>query len=82
MLATAHSSFRILANTVDESVGRTYDKVARMLKMPWGARGPAAALEEFCRKEIDEPNVPEIRPFSVPIPGQLAFSFSGLHSSI
>ena len=82
MLATSHSSFRILANTVDESVGRTYDKVARMLKMPWGARGPAAALEEFCRKEIDQPNVPEMRPFSVPMPGQLAFSFSGLHSAI
>lgn len=82
MLATSHSSFRILANTVDESVGRTYDKVARMLKMPWGIRGPAAALEEFCRQEIDDPSVPEIQPFSVPMPGQLAFSFSGLHSAV
>ena len=82
MLATSHTAFRILANTVDESVGRTYDKVARMLKMPWGARGPAAALEEFCRQEQDNPSIPEIRPFSVPMPGQLAFSFSGLHSAV
>ncbi|KAN0097174.1 Glycoprotease family domain containing protein [Tylopilus felleus] len=82
VLATSHSSFRILANTVDESVGRTYDKVARMLKMPWGARGPAASLEEFCRQESDDPSVPEIRPFSVPMPGQLTFSFSGLHSAV
>lgn len=82
VLAITHSSFRILANTVDESVGRTHDKVARMLNMPWGARGPAAALEEFCRQGGDGPSVPEIRPFSVPMPGQLAFSFSGLHSAV
>ncbi|KAG6369494.1 glycoprotease family-domain-containing protein [Boletus reticuloceps] len=82
VLARSHSSFRILANTVDESVGRTYDKVARMLKMPWGARGPAAALEEFCRQDIDDRSIPEIRPFSVPMPRQLAFSFSGLHSAV
>lgn len=82
VLATSHSSFRILANTVDESVGRTYDKVARMLQMPWGTRGPAAALEEFCRREIDHSGVPEIQPFSIPMPGQLAFSFSGLHSAV
>lgn len=50
--------------------------------MPWGTRGPAAALEEFCRPEIDDPSVPEIQSFSVPMPGQLAFSFSGLHSAV
>ncbi|KAH0826272.1 hypothetical protein J3R83DRAFT_5744 [Lanmaoa asiatica] len=50
--------------------------------MPWGTRGPAAALEDFCRQEIDDPSAPEIRPFSVPMPGQLAFSFSGLHSAV
>ena len=76
------SFVRILANT-DEIIGRTYDKVPRMLKMPCGARGPAAALEEFCRKEIDGPAerpTLEIRPFSVPMPAQVAFSFSGLHA--
>ncbi|KAF8550480.1 peptidase M22 glycoprotease [Imleria badia] len=82
VLATSHTAFRILANTVDESVGRTYDKVARMLTMPWGTRGPAAALEEFCRQEKADSGVPEIGPFSVPMPGQLAFSFSGLHSAV
>ncbi|KAF9222806.1 peptidase M22, glycoprotease [Gyrodon lividus] len=82
VLATSYSSFRILANTVDESIGRTYDKVARMLKMPWGTKGPAASLEEFCRRDLEGPNVPEIQPFTVPMPGKLAFSFSGLHSAV
>ncbi|KIJ13044.1 hypothetical protein PAXINDRAFT_177058 [Paxillus involutus ATCC 200175] len=82
VLATSYSSFRILANTVDESVGRTYDKVARMLKMPWGTKGPAASLEEFCRKDLQGVNVPEIQPFVVPMHGKLAFSFSGLHSAV
>lgn len=82
MLAVSHSCFRILASTVDESIGRTYDKVARMLKMPWGTRGPAAALEVFCQQEIGDSDVPEIRPFSIPVPGELAFSFSGLHSAV
>ena len=82
MLAMSHSHFRVLANTVDESIGRTYDKVARMLKMPWGTRGPAAALEEFCSLDSSNSSVPEIPPFSVPMPGKLAFSFSGLHSAV
>ncbi|KAF9237735.1 glycoprotease family-domain-containing protein [Melanogaster broomeanus] len=82
VLAKSHSSFHILANTVDESVGRTYDKVARMLKMPWGTKGPAASLEEFCRTDIKDPNVPDIQPFTVPMPGKLAFSFSALHSAV
>ncbi|KAG8214289.1 hypothetical protein J3R82DRAFT_7424, partial [Butyriboletus roseoflavus] len=50
--------------------------------MPWGTRGPAASLEEFCGREIDCSGVPEMQMFSVPMPGQLAFSFSGLHSSV
>ena len=53
-----------------------------MLKMPWGARGPAAALEEFCRQETNGSRVPDVCPFSVPMPRQLAFSFSGLHSAV
>lgn len=53
-----------------------------MLNMPWGTRGPAAALEAFCRDGIDDSSVPEIPPFSVPMPRELAFSFSGLHSAV
>ncbi|KIJ59632.1 hypothetical protein HYDPIDRAFT_100379 [Hydnomerulius pinastri MD-312] len=82
VLAKSPSSFQILANTVDESIGRAYDKVARMLKMPWGNRGPAASLEEFCRKDIKESDAPYIEPFAVPMPGKLAFSYSGLHSAV
>ncbi|KAF8138801.1 Gcp-like domain-containing protein [Boletus edulis] len=72
LLVSGGHTLLVLARS--HSVGRTYDKVARMLKMPWGARGPAAALEEFCRQDIDDT--------SIPMPRQLAFSFSGLHSAV
>jgi len=53
-----------------------------MLKIPWGKLGPGAALEQFCRNDHHH-RLPEIAP---PLPsgqpGKLAFSYSGLHSSI
>lgn len=92
MLLLAHSStsFRILATTPDESVGRVFDKVSRMLKLPWSAYGPGAALEDFCLTSlpgegdvIKEPDAEkEIPPMSVPAPNRLMFSYSGLHSAV
>src|ERR1700691_3946715 len=35
LLAISLTSYRILATTVDESVGRAFDKVSRRLKIPW-----------------------------------------------
>ena len=53
-----------------------------MLKIPWGKLGPGAALEQFCLDGYDQ-QLPEITP---PLPsgqhGKLAFSYSGLHSSV
>ncbi|KAI6030639.1 glycoprotease family-domain-containing protein [Pisolithus orientalis] len=80
LLATSKTSFEILATTADESVGRSFDKVARMLALSWGTKGPGAALEDFCRKDIGD--VPDVGSFPVPMPGKLAFSYSCLHSSI
>ncbi|KIO06069.1 hypothetical protein M404DRAFT_999285 [Pisolithus tinctorius Marx 270] len=80
LLATSKTSFEILATTADESVGRSFDKVARMLGLSWGTKGPGAALEDFCRKDTGD--VPNVGSFPVPMPGKLAFSYSCLHSSI
>ena len=70
----------MLATTVDESIGRSFDKVARLLDLSWGTKGLGASLEEFCQKDIANP--PDVGSFPVPMPGKLAFSYSCLHSSI
>lgn len=80
LLATSKTEFRVLATTVDESIGRSFDKVARLLGLAWGTKGLGATLEELCLKDIAKP--PDVGSFSVPMPGKLAFSYSCLHSSI
>lgn len=85
LLALSVNSFRILATTVDESLGRTFDKVSRLLDIPWSGIGPGAALEQFCAIDYLGIKLPKIDP-PLPIPhsmhGQLVFSFSGLHSAV
>ncbi|KAK1216270.1 Mitochondrial tRNAs modification protein [Marasmius sp. AFHP31] len=87
LLSRSPTHFQILATTLDESVGRTIDKVARILQVPgWAEIGPGAALEVFCRGGGgDNMNlrIPTDFPsFPKPIPGKLAFSFSSLHSHL
>jgi len=83
LLASSLTSFQILATTADASIGRAFDKVARTLGLSWGIRGPGAALEEFCRLSNEElERLPDIQPFSIPMPGKLAFSFASLQSSV
>src|ERR1700722_3230838 len=85
LLAVSLTSFRILATTVDESVGRVFDKVSRMLNISWSEIGPGAALEQFCAADYPAIHLPEIEP---PLPqphsmrDKLAFSFAGLHSAV
>ncbi|KAI0915831.1 hypothetical protein AcV5_003644 [Taiwanofungus camphoratus] len=86
LLATDSRTFRTLATTLDESIGRAFDKVSRMLALPWSAHGPGAALEQFCAARpppgahedghTSAPHVP------LPMRGRLAFSYTGLHSSV
>jgi N6-L-threonylcarbamoyladenine synthase len=82
LLARSRTSFQTLATTLDESIGNVFDKIARMLSIPWDGLGPGAALERFCATHTDEP-LPEIYP---PLPlaskSKLIFSFAGLHSSV
>jgi len=85
VLADSLNSFKILATTVDESIGRAYDKVARMLGLEWGSKGYGAALEAFCAAGIQKFGVPvqeDLPPVSFPSPGKLSFSYSGPHSNI
>ncbi|EEB97302.1 hypothetical protein MPER_03414, partial [Moniliophthora perniciosa FA553] len=49
----SNTGFQILATTPDESIGRTIDKVSRMLDLKWREIGPGAALERFCASNED-----------------------------
>jgi len=80
LLATSVTKFCVLATTPDESIGRVFDKISRLLALPWSAKGPGSALEEFvAASPVDETLAP-LMPRTMP--GVLAFSFSGLHSAV
>lgn len=79
VLATSLVDFRILATTVDKSVGSVIDRVVTLLQIKWTDLGPGAGLEKYCAEQVpDEPGSAYDPP--TPMRGQLAFSFSGLHS--
>ncbi|THV06781.1 peptidase M22, glycoprotease [Dendrothele bispora CBS 962.96] len=82
VLAESLTSFKIIATTRDESIGRTFDKVSRMLELSWDGIGPGAALERFCAGP-EQGSLPDgFYPFPRPMPGQLAFSYASLHSHV
>ncbi|KAG1858954.1 hypothetical protein DFJ58DRAFT_290826 [Suillus subalutaceus] len=73
----------ILATTADGSIGHAFDKAARALGLSWRTRCPGTALEELCRMTNDElESLPDIQPFTVPMPGKFVFSFASLQSSV
>ncbi|KAG5352230.1 hypothetical protein C0989_003236 [Termitomyces sp. Mn162] len=80
LLASSPSSFCTLATTLDESIGRSYDKVSRHLGIPWTEFGPGAALEQFCAQPNDD--LPDLPPYPHPLKGQLALSYSSLHAYV
>ncbi|KAI9442758.1 Gcp-like domain-containing protein [Lactarius indigo] len=79
VLASSVSQFHVLATTVDESIGRVFDKVSRMLALPWSAKGLGASLEEFVAASPAREDVAPLMPRAMP--GVLGFSFAGLHSA-
>ncbi|KAF5370777.1 hypothetical protein D9758_002098 [Tetrapyrgos nigripes] len=82
VLAKSLTSFEILATTGDESIGRAFDKISRMLELKWDDIGPGAALERFCASPESSSLPDGFIPFPRPMKGQLAFSYSSLHSHL
>ncbi len=74
--ANSFNDMQILANTLDDSFGESFDKVAKMLGLGY----PGGAIIENLAKNGDE------KRFNFPIPlsnsNQLAFSFSGLKNAL
>ncbi|KAJ8522719.1 hypothetical protein ONZ45_g756 [Pleurotus djamor] len=73
LLATSLTDFKIMATTADESIGRAFDKVGRMLHMEWGTHGPAASLEHFA-SEATAQEIDQSTPFPKPFWKKPAFS--------
>ncbi|KAJ7755697.1 glycoprotease family-domain-containing protein [Mycena maculata] len=81
VLATSMHEFRIIANTVDRSIGSTIDRCATLLQIKWPQDlGPGPGLERFCAEDVpDEAGAPHFQAPTI-MRGQLAFSFTALHS--
>lgn len=75
VLMRAHGDFEVIGETLDDAAGEAYDKVARMLKLPY----PGGPQIDKLASEGEE---------SISLPrawleeGSLNFSFSGLKSAV
>jgi N6-L-threonylcarbamoyladenine synthase len=72
--------YKFLGGTVDDAVGEAYDKVARMLDLPYPGGPPLSKLAQNARESKKE------NPFIFPRPmqnsGDLNLSFSGLKTAV
>ncbi|KAJ1304333.1 hypothetical protein OPQ81_005491 [Rhizoctonia solani] len=78
LLARSRSDFTILATTDDESIGNAFDRVARLLDIPWSNDHSAGASLERFAKDASSSDIH----FSIPSRGKLVFSYSGLISAV
>ncbi|KAJ7287745.1 glycoprotease [Mycena rebaudengoi] len=83
VLATSPVNFRVLATTLDKSIGSLIDRVATLLEIKWSDMGPGPALEAFCAEEGDDGD--DGLDFNMPrivMRGEMALSFSGFHNAV
>lgn len=73
-------TYEVVGGTIDDSVGEAFDKVARMLGLPYPGGPQISKLAEIARMEHTE------NPFTLPRPmirsGTYEFSFSGLKTAV
>lgn len=74
ILMTKHLDFQILGQTLDDAVGEAYDKVARILGLPYPGGPIIDKLAKNCQKIYALPSIKD--------DGTLNFSFSGLKSAV
>jgi N6-L-threonylcarbamoyladenine synthase len=73
-------AYEVMGGTLDDSVGEAFDKVARMLGLPYPGGPEISKLSEIARMEQEE------NPFTLPRPmlrsNTYEFSFSGLKTAV
>src|SRR3989344_1142367 len=78
-------SYEILGSTKDDAVGEAFDKVARMLGLPYPGGPEIGKLAKIAREELKE-NTEVKNPIILPRPminsKDLNFSFSGLKTAV
>ncbi len=86
----AHNEFEIIGTTRDDAVGECFDKVAKVLGLPYPG-GPAITAAALSLTEtgnysgVNKPNYSDMHnPYHLPIPQVegLDFSFSGLKTAV
>jgi N6-L-threonylcarbamoyladenine synthase len=80
VLSRGWGEYEVLGHTKDDAAGEAFDKVARMLGLPY----PGGPQIDRCARQAREQNIEP--PFTLPIPLQhskeIAFSFSGLKTAV
>lgn len=74
VLMNEHFDFKVLGSTLDDAVGESYDKVARMLDLPYPGGPIIDKLAKIGKPNYQLPRVKTENP--------LDFSFSGLKSAV
>ncbi|KAJ9102659.1 hypothetical protein QFC19_004768 [Naganishia cerealis] len=91
VLAISETRFKILAKSLDDSIGDAFDKTAKLLQIPWlPGLGPGPSLESYAAPHATNPQVQarvealleEMKPFKPSAKGQRAFSFAGLKTQV
>ncbi len=75
LLMTDHGQYRMLGNTLDDAAGEAFDKVGRMLGLPY----PGGPSIEQAAREGDPSAYPFKRPM---LDDSFNFSFSGLKTAV
>ena len=85
--ATAWGAYQIVGQTRDDSIGEAFDKVARLLGIPYPGGPGLSRLADKGRPALHTRQVP-VGPRTQPLPrpmlrsGDLDFSFSGLKTAV
>ena len=77
----AHNDFKIIGTTLDDAVGECFDKVAKILGLPYPG-GPSIAAAAAGKTPSSTPGDPNKYPLPIPKIKGLDFSFSGLKTAV
>lgn len=78
---TAWNSYKMIGRTRDDAVGEAFDKVARLLGLPYPG-GPHISEMAAMHRKLESPSRPFVLPRPMMDSPDLDFSFSGIKTSV
>ena len=89
VLMKSDSDYEIVGNTKDDAIGEAFDKVARLLGLPYPGGPQISKLADIARKNAEQTQTNAEKnksPYHLPRPmlhsGDLNFSFSGIKTAV